>query len=430
MEKPPVLAGTSVRGWDIYGGAFMGVVCVNALVMNDQPLWHWLVPAAALTVWYALVGRRAIVRRERAWVMTFSVGAVLLFAAGAWLDPWLAPLQGALIPVLWWLVWPNRRSGAVWTVTVALVSSLALGMFKLLDRDTPDDVWSVAKTVVYVVIVPVGVCVVGILAGWWANDLLRWGQERVDLVDDLRATESQRIALEREAAASEERLHLSQEIHDTIAQDVAGLRLLVERARRQVDMAAERVDVADALEPVSHTLGMISTGVDAVLVETRELITSTAPVPDGSSFKEAVERIGNRFAQETDIVVDMDVVDTRLPRESEVVFIRCLQEGLSNVRRHAHATRVWISIATVAGGAVMTLTDNGVGLEPGAASGFGLPGMAERVRQAGGNFSVESPGPHLGVIVRVRMPVRPAMTVADGQSAAAPIASNRGEGAP
>jgi len=410
MADRPLPRVERLRVWDIYAGAFMGVVLVNALVMRDQPWWHWLVPGTALAVWYVVLGRRAVVRHERGWAMTFAIGAVVLFAVGAWLDPWLAPLQGALIPVLWWLFWPSRRLGTIWTVVVALTSSLALGLFKLLGRDA-SDVWHVGKTVSYVAVLPAVVCGVGILTGWWVTSLYRSDQERRALVRDLRQTEAQRMELERAAAVADERLRLSQEVHDTIAQDLAGLRFLVERARRQADAAVsdpglgEIPGEAESSRPLDQTLDMIASAVDTLHAESRDLISARAPVPAGSSFAEAVERIAGRFARETDITVETEVADVRLTREAEVVFVRCLQEGLSNVRKHAEATRVWLSVTASDDGAVMTLADDGVGLPADVPEGFGLPGMAERVRQAGGSFAVSSPGPHGGVGLRVRMPL-------------------------
>jgi len=429
MGKPPALAGTSVRGWDIYVGSLVVVLALYARTVVNG--WLVLTPIGVLGLWYLVAGRRALITHQMRWAVAYVVGNVVMFPAAAALQPWVAPTLGFVLPLVWWLLLPNRRWAIIAMVAIVVAESAGLLIYALtwIVPETHKPPWTTSTIIIAVGIIPAVIIAVGVVGGSYVDGVFRWGQERVDLVDDLRATESQRIALEREAAAAEERFHLSQEIHDTVAQDVAGLRLLVERARRQVDQAAGKAEVAEAMEPVSRTLDMISTGVDAVLVETRELITANAPVPAGSSFKEAVERIGNRFAQETDITVDMDVIDTRLPRESEVVFIRCLQEGLSNVRRHAHATRVWIWITTVADVAVMTLTDNGVGLEPGAASGFGLPGMAERVRQAGGSFSVESPGPHLGVIVRVRMPVRAVPTATEAASTGGTATSHRGEGA-
>jgi signal transduction histidine kinase len=194
------------------------------------------------------------------------------------------------------------------------------------------------------------------------------------------------------------------DMHDTVAQDLSGLRFLVEQARRQAVPGPGRGQGAS-----SHTLETIASVVDSVLSQTRGLIATTMPVSVESTLRDAVNRIATRFSRETgiEVEVDVDVGDVKLTRETEVVFVRCLQEGLSNVRQHAQATKVMVSIGLPGERALLTLTDNGVGMadtDPDA--GFGLPGMKTRVELAGGNFSVSSPGLGEGTIIEIRMPVR------------------------
>ena len=73
------------------------------------------------------------------------------------------------------------------------------------------------------------------------------------------------------------------------------------------------------------------------------------------------------------------------------------------------------------GAAVMTLTDDGAGLPHDVPQGFGLPGMAERVRQAGGTFAVTSPGPPLGVVLRIRMPLHAPIVADESATPARPV---------
>ena len=425
MDVRQAVTKSSVRGWDIFVGAF--VVVLGLFTQTAEPhTLDWAIPLGAVALWYLLAGRRALSTRDTRWAVAYVLGNVALLPWAVCEQPWVAPTQGFILPLVWWLFLPNRRWPVIATVATAVASATGLLLFALTwtDPTTGTHPWSTGVTVIMVVAIPLVILIVGIVAGTFVDQVFRWGQERVDLVEDLRATEGQRIALEREAAVSDERLRLSQEIHDTIAQDLAGLRFLVQRAQRQAEGLEGRGGATDRAvrtsEPIGRTLDMISTAVDSVLAEARELIAATSPVPD-STFKETMERIGHRFAEDSNIVVDSDVTGARLTREAEVVFIRCLQEGLSNVRKHAGVTRVTIDVAAAGGIAAMTLADDGVGFVDDATN-VGLPGMAERIEQAGGRFSVASPGPDRGAVVRVEMPLHPA-SPHEAPDAAAPTAS-------
>jgi len=392
---------SSLRGWDIFTGVGLACVFLSVLAMDEPAVW-WAPPWCCAAVWYIVIGRRALITGRLRWARVYAAGAAILMLWGAVVDPWLNPWVATVVPLIWWLFLPDRRRAVLWTAAQCV--GLVAGMIVFQSLFEPN-AWSQQKTVVYLVGFPILIIAASIVGGRWVEAVFNWGRERALLVRDLRSTEQQRIELAREAAAADERLRLAQEIHDTIAQDVAGLRLLVQQARRQADV------VASPHKPLDRTLSMISTATDTVLTQTRVLITTTMPVLD-SSFPEAVDRIVTRFSNETGIVINADVTDVRLSREAEVAFVRCLQEGLSNVRRHAQASQVWVSISETDDTAVMTLTDNGVGMAAGASRGFGLPGMAERVRLAGGSFTIESPGARLGVTMRVRMPMAERASVA------------------
>ena len=93
-----------------------------------------------------------------------------------------------------------------------------------------------------------------------------------------------------------------------------------------------------------------------------------------------------------------------LSRDREVVLLRATQEALTNVRRHARARLVTVRLTAEAAEAAVEIEDDGVGFEPGAPSGFGLAGMRDRAREAGGELDVTT-GPGAGTRVSVRVPV-------------------------
>ena len=104
-------------------------------------------------------------------------------------------------------------------------------------------------------------------------------------------------------------------------------------------------------------------------------------------------------------VEDARGASARLDRSVEVVLLRCAQEALSNVRKHANAASAAVRLTDAVGGAELTIADDGVGLASAASeleeSGFGLRGMRERVSLVGGTFSVATDH---GTVVRVLVP--------------------------
>ena len=389
----------SVHGWDIVVGAVtitLGLVCLA----NVPGLDRAIVPLLVFVSWYAAVGHRALVTRGTAWSIAYVGGCALVLAVGVALNPWLGPLQALVIAIVWWLFLPNRLRSVVGTVVVCAAAAVGSVLFATW---VDPGVWPQRQFLVYVVVLPAATVMIAVVAGFWADRLFRWGSDRGSLVQDLRWAEERRVTLEREAATAQERLRLSREIHDTIAQDIAGLRLLVEQARREID-GPDAPPAAVGSSSVRRTLDLIDQAADAAFVETRNLVAQSSPALPGPTLGASIERIVGRFSRETGIVVETELADVRLVRAAEVVVVRCVQEGLANARRHAQAARVWLRLQEGPDGCLLTLDDDGVGMVPEAVPGFGLAGMADRVNDAGGILAVESPGPYGGVGLRIRLP--------------------------
>ncbi|MFT4218937.1 MAG: ATP-binding protein, partial [Microbacterium sp.] len=143
------------------------------------------------------------------------------------------------------------------------------------------------------------------------------------------------------------------------------------------------------------------------LAEARALVAQTAAVPAEPAFEEAVARLVERFRAEAGLVIDLDGSPgvAQLDRETQVVLLRCLQEGLANVRKHAGATRVTVRVGTAGAAAVLVVSDDGRGFDVSRArSGFGLSGMADRAALADGELEVDS-APGRGTTLRVRLPI-------------------------
>jgi signal transduction histidine kinase len=235
--------------------------------------------------------------------------------------------------------------------------------------------------------------------GLWISSIAEYGEERARLLDELTAAQAEVRALSRDRGASEERERLARDIHDTLAQSLTGLVLLAERAGRQ-----SREGSAEA---ATATLSQVEQVARDALAEARALVARTAAVPDEAAFGAAVDRLAERFRAQAGAAIDVHVgeVAEALDRDRQVVLLRCVQEGLSNIARHAQATVATVVVRPVDGAAVLEVTDDGRGFDSSRTrAGFGIDGMGDRVALAGGSFEVDS-SPGQGTTVRVTLPV-------------------------
>lgn len=239
-----------------------------------------------------------------------------------------------------------------------------------------------------------------IAMGLWISRIAEYGNERAALVDELVAAQETVRALSAAQGASAERERLARDIHDTLAQTLAGLVLLSERAAAQ----ARRGEPADA----AATMDTVERTAREALAEAREIVARTAAVPADATLGQALQRLAERFRVETGLVVHIDGTEAlpTLDPETQVVLLRCAQEALANVRKHAAARRARLELSSDAAQIVLTVADDGQGFDPAASRhGFGLDGMRERVALSGGTFEVVA-APGEGTRLTVRLPLR------------------------
>jgi signal transduction histidine kinase len=225
--------------------------------------------------------------------------------------------------------------------------------------------------------------------GFWITSIEGRSRRRQDLVEELTAAQAEIAALNREAGTVVERERLARELHDTLAQTLTGIVMLAERARGR--------------HPGDVQLAVLEDAAREALTETRGLVAAGASVPLDGGLAGAMTSLAGRFARETglDVVAQVQV---EVPRGLEVVLLRCAQEGLANVRKHARATRVALLVAPRDDEAVLTVSDDGIG--PGAGDGFGLAGMRDRIGLVGGALELRA-GAEAGTILEVRVPLEP-----------------------
>jgi signal transduction histidine kinase len=209
-------------------------------------------------------------------------------------------------------------------------------------------------------------------------------------------------ALERSVEASElERRRWARELHDDSLQELAAIKLRLGGLAR-----TEPEDIPAAVaRAVAH--------VDASIAAMRSLITDMRPAAldqlgVGPALEALVERAsvlsGTPIALHADLRYEAGDRADRLPPELETTIYRVVQEALTNVAKHAEATRVNVTVVEQDGAVEIAVTDDGNGFSSDAASeGFGLIGMRERVRLVGGRHDIES-APGAGTTVHAWMP--------------------------
>jgi signal transduction histidine kinase len=215
------------------------------------------------------------------------------------------------------------------------------------------------------------------------------------------AAEGLRRSLE---AAERERSRWARELHDQTLQDLAGLKVMLSGARR----AKEREQVDRILE---QAIEHVQLGVDAL----RGMVTELRPAAlDELGTAPALRGLIDRTAATAGLQIDLDLdlayeegrADTRHAPELESTLYRLVQEALTNVVKHAGASRVMVAVIEDDGTVQLSITDDGAGFQTDAASdGFGLIGMRERVTLLGGELEFDSQL-GAGTTVAARIPVQ------------------------
>jgi two-component system, NarL family, sensor kinase len=200
-------------------------------------------------------------------------------------------------------------------------------------------------------------------------------------------------------ARAEERTRLAREIHDTLAQGLAGIALNIESALNRLDTQPEQARVR-----LNRALSMARENLEEARGSVLDLRTSAALA--GKPLAEALGALGRSFTSDTGVRVSVRTdAALELPPRVEAELFRIAQEALSNVRKHARAHRVSMSLRRRGRTVTLAVTDDGVGLPPGGGrgAGHGLVGMRERARLLGGKLQVRS-RPGEGTTITARVP--------------------------
>ncbi|MGI5502030.1 sensor histidine kinase [Lentzea sp. CA-135723] len=343
--------------------AVVGVVLVFA-EDHFQPVA--LVLLGLLCLWYWRVG--APLARDRRGVLYLAVAIPLVVAMFA-LVPALSVLFFTLYPHIWALLEPRL---ATWAT---LLTSLSIGTVVLVSTGFSSDAVGAAVVIVLSVIPAV-------MLGLWIARIISQSRERAALA-----------LVSHEAGVLTERERLARDLHDTLAQGATSVLLLLRAARAATDPAARDRHLALAEATTSENLA-----------EIRALVAALTPAAlDGFSLPAALERLTSRLGTELGLSSGfvMEGSYRPLPPAREVVLLRVTQEALANVRKHASASSVTVTLDYTSG-VSLVVADNGRGFGLDAVRGYGLDGLRDRVAAAGGSFEVRSVEGS-GVRVHVRL---------------------------
>ncbi|MFN0184547.1 MAG: type IV pili methyl-accepting chemotaxis transducer N-terminal domain-containing protein [Aquabacterium sp.] len=209
-------------------------------------------------------------------------------------------------------------------------------------------------------------------------------------------------ALQRETAVAEERSFIARELHDSIAQSLAFLKIQLGLLRSTLK--------SDDTARVDQILGELDAGVHESLGDVRELLVHFRTRTNGEDITPALKTTLQKFEHQTGLATHLDIEGDGmpLPADVQVQVLHVVQEALSNVRKHAQARAVWVEVQQAPHWRV-EVRDDGCGFDPDGAgpdeTHVGLRIMRERAQNIGATVEVASV-PGSGTCVVLKLPER------------------------
>ncbi|MEU8520100.1 sensor histidine kinase [Streptomyces sp. NBC_01216] len=363
----------------------------------------------------------AAVRADSAAGVTAAAVTGAVYAAGSLLPPvrasqrsaglWLVALCASWLVLLWltpeglWVAFPLyflqlHLLPARWSLpAVALTACAAiLSYLRHGDELSPG-----------VFIGPLLGAAVAVATVLGYQTLYRESERRRRLIEELLSTRAELAAAERHAGTLAERERLAREIHDTLAQGLSSIQLLLRAAQRTLPEGS----------PASGHVERARRAAQDNLAEARRFVRAlTPPDLEHGSLAAALERLCEQDPQGLSAAgqegpprarFTLSGTPVELPTPYEVALLRIAQSALANTVRHADASRAEITLSFMDASVTLDVVDDGRGFEPArltapAQGGFGLPAMRSRAHSLGGTFTVES-APGQGTAVAVSLPL-------------------------
>lgn len=358
-----------------------GLLIVFSLLFALHLLLHWLSP------WVIYIQKQAFTYLALQGVLAFTLSLI---------PPVPSLGQGLFLALVGETVGIFRRSRVT---VVGLIIFLALSSISIWVKDG----WDAARGWL-ILAGPMTLFVVVYVLLYVRQSELR--EEAQTLADEL-AKANQQLKEYAEQIESltlaAERQRMARELHDTLAQGLVGLTLQLEAADSHLghqNLERAQAIIRQAMERARSTLAEARQVIDAL----------RSDLPGGPNLEAALRDEINRFCAANGIDCEVSLnLPPDLPEAAREHLPRIVGEGLANIARHARAQNAWVRVENQPGVLRLEIGDDGVGFDVAAVEGtpghYGLAGMRERARLAGGSLEVFSQ-PGQGTRLAAQFPLR------------------------
>lgn len=203
----------------------------------------------------------------------------------------------------------------------------------------------------------------------------------------------------------DERMRISRELHDELGQLLTAQ--LMDIRDLQSDLTIRPEALFGRLETIHNQMYEVTVKIRRLAHELRP------PLLSALGFTQAVRTHCSKFSNNSHIPIEVEIDTTfnDLPDVYGIILYRVLQEALTNIAKHAHASRIWVEFGVDDDQIRLTVQDNGRGLAGGKAvsNGIGIVGMKERVSLVGGGLGIRS-GKNGGTILEASLPLKVGIT--------------------
>ncbi|MFJ7181808.1 sensor histidine kinase [Streptomyces massasporeus] len=369
------------------------VLAVVRAVTDDRSHAGWIVAVSAVCgLVYAAGPVLPGIRRSR------RAAALWLAAVGAC---WLVLL--ALSPDAVWVAFPlyflqlhllSRRAGLV---AVGATAAAAISGFAAHQHS-----FSPAMALGPALGAAVAVAVV-----WGYQALYRESEHRRRLIEELTVTRADLASAQHVAGVLAERDRLAREIHDTLAQGLSSIQLLLRAAERALPEAPQNA--------ARHVDQARQAAVDNLAEARRFVAALTPPTLEGTTLADALERLCTTTSARHQVTARFHLTGDPAPLTTahEVALLRIAQSALANTVRHAEGATADVTLSYLGDHVALDVVDDGRGFDPARlpapdpeTGGFGLATMRARTRALGGTLTVESVPGH-GTALAAQLPLTP-----------------------
>ena len=239
--------------------------------------------------------------------------------------------------------------------------------------------------------------------------LWRVNNEKQELIDQLIETRSQLAETERNAGIAEERQRIAHEIHDTVAQGLSSIQMLLHVAEQEI--VARGLEEDDLAGSPLHKIRLARTTASDNLSEARAMIAALQPAAlSKTSLEGALHRVTAPLLG-INFVINVDGDERQLPMKTEATLLRIAQGAIGNVAKHSEAKNCHVTLTYEMDQVRLDVVDDGVGFEPervrqqpAGLGHIGLNAMRQRAQELNGEVIVESAHGQ-GTAVSVALPI-------------------------